>query len=361
METLLLISLIVWGFTRYAGTELMATARGTDPPRVRERREREARAHERAMSKRAQRTGPSIGEALASRIADRISNPRGAKEPGPARQAMGEWWGDSWGYATDRRRRRHERHATGNLRRQRAARAFRNWWEGKRDSKRQDEPSGRRWADAEVVDDPSDQPEDDIVDAEIVEDDPTGADPGRGKDTDPTEPTDTEPAATPDEQPQAPEPTATEEPPEPERTATEEPDTPAEPAEPDADTTRPDPGTATIHPIRKDPPMTSATADLTSGETLDPTAAHSFASQMATLGQQMHSQLELSVSSLESRGVTGEPIDHLRQMQENASTFAASAESAKAHFARHMNTQDVVTSDSTIAGTVKDTYLGTVS
>jgi hypothetical protein len=105
--------------------------------------------------------------------------------------------------------------------------------------------------------------------------------------------------------------------------------------------------------------MTSPNPTLTSGETLDPAAARAFTEQMANLGQQIHAQLELSVASLTERGVSGEPINLLCQMQENAAQFMTSSQSAKAHFERHMNTQDVVLSDDTLAGTVKtDTYLG---
>jgi hypothetical protein len=339
MEPLVLTALLLWGLTRYAGTELMATARGTEPPRIRERRERAARAHERAMAKRASRTGPSVGEALAKRIADRIANPRGPKPPGPARQAMGEWWADSWNYATDRRRRRHERHEAGNLGRQRAARMFRNWF-GRRGPEQDRRPSGPRWVDAQVVDDA--EATDDIVDAEVVEEPPQADTPTKEK-----------PPASP--RPETPPP-----PREPTRPHDQPPAT-AQPDEPETatTTTNPDARTASVHPIRKALPMTSPNPTLTSGETLDPAAARAFTEQMANLGQQIHAQLELSVASLTERGVSGEPINLLCQMQENAAQFMTSSQSAKAHFERHMNTQDVVLSDDTLAGTVKtDTYLG---
>ncbi|MEV1295375.1 hypothetical protein [Pseudonocardia sp. NPDC049635] len=132
----------------------------------------------------------------------------------------------------------------------------------------------------------------------------------------------------------------------------------------DKPTDRPDPQTdpqptATIHPIRKDTPMTGANPNLTSGETLDPGSAHHFCEQMQNVGGRLLTEIEQSVSSLSQAGVTGEPIRLLEQMRENASLFANSAGEAKTHFARHLNTQDQVLSDDTLAGTVNGTYIGT--
>ena len=339
METLLLIALITWGLARYAGTELIATARGTEPPRLRDRQRRAERAHERRMARENRRTGPTVGDALAQRIADRIAHPRGARTPGPARSAMGEWWSDAWGYATERRRERHQRHADGDLLRQRLARNLRERFGGNTDPQWRPRPTTaqrppRRPDDAEPV----------VIDAEPTPDQPTDH-------TEPTPTNDDTPTgntADGDKEPDQHEP---------------DPDPQPEPTDPDPDP-EPRPAaehepTATIHPIRKDTPMTGANPNLTSGETLDPGSAHHFCEQMQNVGGRLLTEIEQSVSSLSQAGVTGEPIRLLEQMRENASLFANSAGEAKTHFARHLNTQDQVLSDDTLAGTVNGTYIGT--
>lgn len=344
METILLISLITWGLTRYAGTELIATARGTEPPRLRDRQRRAERAHERRMARENRRTGPTIGDAIAQRIAERIAHPRGPREAGPARKAMGEWWNDAWGYATERRHQRHQRHADGDLLRQRLARKLRDRFGHTRDNQwrprpRTQEP-GRRSEPSEPV----------IIDVEPTTDQP-----------DHTEPTPASPA----DGPATPNAPVEEE---------EEDQTPPEdpPQKPDHESTPPtsdtDPNpaadhqpTATVHPIRKDTPMTGANPNLTSGETLDPGSAHHFCTQMQNVGQRLLNEIEQSIASLSRAGVSGEPIRLLEQMRENASLFATSAGEASSHFARHLNTQDQVLNDDTLAGTVNGTYMGTRS
>ncbi|MCF7547205.1 hypothetical protein [Pseudonocardia sp. WMMC193] len=355
MEPVILTALLIWGLTRYAGTELMATARGTEPPRIKERRERASRAHERSMAKAARRSGPTVGEALGRRIADRIARPRSPKPPGPARQALGEWWSDSWGYATDRRRRRHDRYADGDLGRQRAARWLRQRWSGRQ----QDPQSGPQWADTRVTDDPGPPDPDDIVDAEVVEDPPPSTPPTA------TPPTNTHETTSPDARPDSPEPVEPEQPqPGPDPADKKAPEPPDPEHETDPDDTQelratPDTGMASVHPIRKALPMTTPTGTMTSGETLDPTAAHRFAQEMATFGQNAQTQIELSLTNLSSRGVSGAPIEHFQRMFEAMGQFVASAQEASAHFARHIGTQDQVLSDDTLSGTVQaDTYLG---
>lgn len=337
METILLISLITWGLARYAGTELIATARGTEPPRLRDRQRRAERAHERRMARENRRTGPTVGDALAQRIADRIAHPHGPREPGPARKAMGEWWNDAWGYATERRHQRHQRHADGDLLRQRLTRSLRERFGRSRSDQRRPRPTTdrRRTEPNKPV----------VIDAEPTPDQPEHPDSAPPNDTPapPNEPVDKN-----DRQPDR-----------------DEPPKPTEPdhAEPDTD---PNPAadhqpTATIHPIRKDTLMTGANPNLTSGETLDPGSAHHFCEQMQNVGQRLLTEIEQSIASLSQAGVSGEPIRQLEQMRENASLFATSAGEASSHFARHLNTQDQVLSDDTLAGTVNGTYMGTRS
>ncbi|MQA63914.1 MAG: hypothetical protein GEU86_21165 [Actinophytocola sp.] len=124
MEPFLFSLLVAWGLVRYGVTDLVATARGTESPRYRERRQRLALQHERKMARL--QTGPTIGQAVASRIAHRIAHPKPPRDRSgqtPFRRFMGDWWEDSWNYATERRLRHHERKQTGDLPRQKAARA----------------------------------------------------------------------------------------------------------------------------------------------------------------------------------------------------------------------------------------------
>lgn len=342
METLVLVALITWGLARYAGTELIATARGTEPPRLRDRQRRAERAHERRMARESRRTGPSVGDALAQRIADRIAHPRGPRSPGPARAAMGEWWSDAWGYATERRRERHQRHADGDLLRQRLARNLRQRFGDTTDPHWRPRPTTAQRpphrtdnADPVVIDaEPTPAPPTDHTKPAPVEETPTDGPP-----EDPEKPNQHEPDHT--QQPEA---------------IHTEPDT-----EPEPRSAAEHQSTATIHPIRKDIPMTGANPNLTSGETLDPGSANHFCEQMQNVGQRLLTELDQSVASLTQAGVSGEPIRLLEQMRENAQLFTSSAGEAKTHFGRHLNTQDQVLSDDTLAGTVNGTYIGTRS
>ncbi|MBN9759842.1 hypothetical protein DMP14_31455 [Pseudonocardia sp. Ae707_Ps2] len=100
-------------------------------------------------------------------------------------------------------------------------------------------------------------------------------------------------------------------------------------------------------------------ASMGSGETLDPGSAHHFCEQMRGLTERMFTELEQSVASLSSAGVSGAPITLLGQMQEHAALFRDSASSAQSHFARHLSTQDQVLADDSLAATVSGTYIGT--
>ncbi|WP_226351796.1 hypothetical protein [Pseudonocardia sp. ICBG601] len=363
METILLVSLLVWGLARYAGTEVIATARGTEPPRLRDRRRRAERAHERRMAKDARRSGPTIAEALAARVAERIAHPRGRREPGPARKALGEWWADGWDYATDRRRQRHERAAAGQLRRQRWARALRD--RVRQASRGRSGVGGRgEWT---TRPGPPQTPQ-------AASERDTDRTPEAGPmviTVDPAAP-ETPPAPAP-----APEPVPTEK-----ETEEKREDPPADGSVP-ATETEPETGVgwASVHPLHRPTPtsttsspvtssndgkdglMTAATSTssgtMASGETLDPGSAHHFCEQMRGLGERMFSEIEQSVSSLSAAGVSGAPIALLSQMQEHAALFRDSAGSAQSHFARHLSTQDQVLSDDSLAATVSGTYIGT--
>jgi hypothetical protein len=355
VELLILIALASW-----AACGPVGHWRKTEPLRIAERRQCSAQAHERRMARVARRGGrPTITEAISLRIADRVTNPRG----GPAQQAVADWWADSWLYATERRRTRRSNAANGQLRRQRAARAVTEWVANRRrPSDAQDGPT-RPQRDPWARPRPHHQgdAEDDIVDAELV-DDPEDAGPAERTATQPGEPRDPRgdhPAAT-DTPTPPPAPGPARDPDQREDTpATPPPDEHPAPAEPD-----PTPEAwASVHPIR---PIGKDTHDMTthtvtSGETLDPAAGLEFVRSVRESTEQIMTQIELSETSLSSRGVTGEPVALLAQMREAFSTAVASCGAAVTHFERHLNIQDQVLADPSLAGSVHGTYVGTRS
>lgn len=134
MEPFLFSLVMAWALVCYAATDLVATVKGTESPRYRERQQRLAQQHERKMAR--MRSGPTIGQAVAGRIANRIAEPRPPRDRSgqrPFRRFLAQWWDDSWNHATVRRHRHHERKAEGELPRQHAARAtkdaFARWHE----------------------------------------------------------------------------------------------------------------------------------------------------------------------------------------------------------------------------------------
>jgi hypothetical protein len=362
MELLILLALAGW-----AACGPVGHWHKTEPLRIAERRQQSSQAHERRMAWIARRGGrPTVTEAISLRIADRIINPRG----GPAQQAAAEWWADSWLYATERRRARHEKAANGQLRRQRAARAVNEWVATRRRrSDAQDTPTRAQsdpWGRTQPQHQQSRDVEDDIVDAELV-DDPD-------EHTEPSEP-ERQTDATADAQPAAPPPGAhadqaiNQDTPPPESEQREDPtgqnptgQNPPDDAQPAHDLPRPE-TLASVHPIRpigKDH-QDMSTHTVTSGETLDPAAGLTFVRSVRESTEQIMIQIELSETTLTDRGVTGEPVELLAQMREAFSTAVASCAAAAAHFERHLNIQDQVLADPTLAGSVHGTYVGTRS
>lgn len=371
MEIVLLCLFASWALMRYGVTDAIAAAKGTESPRVGERRQRAAHAHERAMA----RTGPTVGEAIAGRIAHRIANSKQKdgtpRERGPARQFAAELWGDSWAWAAEKRRTQQER---GGTRRQPQADSTgtnpstdrpapgseatgpdggdTNSWGWTYDPRRDGWPTGRHARgtattepevlDGEVVDTDRDgeTDPDGVIDAEEV-DQPT---PEPGAATSPTGQDDTTDEAADGGQ---------------DDTDHDPTDNPTDDPTQDTTTTTGTP-LASVHPIREDITMSAPTAEhsVGSGETLDPGSAKRFSEDIKGLGEQINQSLETSISNLEERGVSGEPVDLFRQMQEAAQTLIGHSETARSHFERHEGTQDQVLSDDTLAGTVADGYLG---
>lgn len=461
MELLTLAGLLAFAIVRYGLTDLVATVKGAESPRIAERRQRAAQAHERKMARLAQRTGPTVGEAVAQRIANRIANPRGERQPGPARQAMAQWWADTWGYAAERRSQRHERAAAGQLRRQRLARAARQRWNRRRhrggDPARRPgwswrveregqgpRPDSSHGPDQQPRPQPGpsdttpDQPphhrpeqEEPVADrpAPDAPHEPSGPDrdPGHGPTAGPGRPAagGPQPGESPtgqahrreqqrprddlgfdgdhpdvsgrrrnqsagdgrrkriwadaevvgdDARPADP-PVTPEVEPGPDyatghvviegqvepRLALPPAPEPAGPAPAQHDQHDTDPHLASVHPIRKDQPMTTAEHTMASGETLSPADGLAFVNSVKANQEAVFQNVELSVTTLESRRVSGEPISLLTEIQESLQMVVSKCERAAEVFERHINTQDTVLGDDTIAGTVEDTYVGTVS
>lgn len=353
MEILVLLMLAGWGAARYGANGTLAHARKVEPLRIAERRQRAAQAHERAMARAARRTGLTIADAISMRIADRVANPRG----GPARQAVALWWSDSWGYATDRRLVRHEKAAHGLLGRQKAARALKQWLtrtagqrSRQRATKTSQRPPGPGWKVQTQADVIADDQGEDIVDAELVDDLPDAGAPAAEPDptatgTGTTDPSATEPAAAEAHPGTAPNATGVQ------HDTDLQHDTVAD--------------LATVHPIRKDTPMTASTHTgtnehtVSSGEVLDPAAALNFVHGVKGVAERLVAEIELSISSLRQRGVAGEALDLLAQLQEAFGNGAGVADQVAGHFQRHLTIQDQVLSDPDLAGTVAGTYVGT--
>lgn len=181
-----LLGLLIFAALRYGITDAIAAARGTESPRVAERRERASMAHREKMARLQGSGPPTLAQAIGQRLADRIANPpeksHETKPPGPARSWFNELWADAWADAADRRRENRDRAARGDLPRQRAARAFTDRLNGRGADPAADstDPDGLRTApdadddivEAEIVDDDGRTPPgDNVVDADVVEPD----------------------------------------------------------------------------------------------------------------------------------------------------------------------------------------------
>lgn len=143
MEPFMFSLIMAWALVRYGVTDLVATVRGTESPRYRERQQRLVQQHERRMARL--RAGPTIGQAVTGRIARRIAEPRPPRDrtgQRPFRRFVGEWWEDSWNHATESRHRHRDRKQADDLPRQRAYRATRNAFDRWRHSRTANAPAG---------------------------------------------------------------------------------------------------------------------------------------------------------------------------------------------------------------------------
>ncbi|MGD9529489.1 MAG: hypothetical protein AB7V44_22215 [Pseudonocardia sp.] len=101
--------------------------------------------------------------------------------------------------------------------------------------------------------------------------------------------------------------------------------------------------------------MTST--DTLNAETLDPQAGLAFAEATAKLLHDLAAQVELSSTTLTSRGVSGPVCDLFARLHDELGIAATTAEEAKTHFEEQIATQDVVHATDGLSGTVEDTYL----
>lgn len=304
MEPVTFSLVMAWLLLRYGVGDAVAAWRGSESPRTVDRAARQNIDRER----RAAGLGPTVGQAVRGRLAQRIANPppRPDREPGPFRTWLAEWWDDAWAGATERRiARRQARHAEQLRREQEAERRRRG--EDELWTRRQ-----RRDPDPDLEREPADDP--DVIDAEVV-------------DT--------------DDEPPAPEPDPAPEPID--MTKPDQPDQPEQHDQPDQ------PDTA---------PKESSVPNIDmNGETIDPTSASAFATNCKAVADQLLVAIEQSIALLTERGVAGAPLEHFEQMRESFTIASQAAEAANGYFEGHINTQDQIGSDDTIAGTVEGTYL----
>lgn len=92
----LIISVLIAKYlVSYGVTDAISAWKGTESPRDRDRKARQERARSRLTSGgNGAPSGPTIGQAMSSRIAGRIANPPPKKPRGPLRTFMSDLWGD---------------------------------------------------------------------------------------------------------------------------------------------------------------------------------------------------------------------------------------------------------------------------
>jgi hypothetical protein len=99
----------------------------------------------------------------------------------------------------------------------------------------------------------------------------------------------------------------------------------------------------------------SSVSGMVNADGLDPAGSIAFTTEVERAGLDLASTVENSVTNLVGRGVSGEPIEHLEQIQVAATELAGASASARRHFTNHLQIQEVVHSDDTVGGA---TYLG---
>lgn len=310
-SALVLSLLIAKYFTKYSVQEAWAELRGNPSPRATDRASRAGGDSDAGGDGWGRRErGPGIGSAVRDRVADRIRNPPPPRQPktsrGPMRDAVASWWFDVWDQADQDRR---ERVAARDRRR------------GEREAeRRRRENAGAR---------PEPPGPDDVVDAEVVEDDkprvnltkkPKEGSGERG--TPPREP-----------RPDLPEEPKWERP-------TRFPDNETDsPDDPQSDTTGGNP------------------VPTPNGETTNPNAGSAFANDVAALQGEVVAQTDQSIASLTQAGVAGPVVDALREAMDAAQVARSKYEFAAARFAEHEAKRDDIASDEELKGTQKDSYL----
>lgn len=103
---------IAWIFIRYVVGDLIEACTGRPSPRTTQRQARQQAQKDRAAAG----LGPTLGEAVSGRLANRILNPppkKPHKPRGPAGQFMADWWADTCDEARERTRRARQRRLQG--------------------------------------------------------------------------------------------------------------------------------------------------------------------------------------------------------------------------------------------------------
>ncbi|MQA14932.1 MAG: hypothetical protein GEV09_12375 [Pseudonocardiaceae bacterium] len=405
MEMLLFACLVATAVTRYGVTDLISTIKGTESPRHKERQLRLAQQHERTMAALKQRQGPTISEAVASRIAARIGAPRPPRDRSgqrAARRYFGALWDDAWTDATERHQVRHERARVGDLPRQRPARATKNAvaaraarWAQRRRHGAGDPDAGP--GEPDITDAPGPQPaagtehtdnhgqpmtdRDDQLGEDLADDEQEQTEPPAGRGCDFTVSTATpygekcghaaagkwhegddewfcaghmgdEDAAA--EMSICPRCGVWHDYRSPRCGSCDflmasdyllDPDDP-DPTDPDDDPSpegaeQPASPLATIHPI-------GATTTMQTGEIYNPESALADATAISGEVSQLVSHLDASHGALAQRGVSGAPLDAYAQMLDAAQSLVAAADTAASSFTGHQDIHDVVHSDDTV-------------
>lgn len=362
----LLVLATMW-VLRAAAEDGYATVRGLpESPRIARRRARQQLAQQHIAM-----TGqPTIGQAVASRVAQRIANPR--REIGPARRYLAGLWEDSWEDAAtrheERRRKREERRREQEQREREQA---------EREAAGRPDPDNalrtrlclgrcgvlvvepREWCDdCEARD--ADHPE------EYDDDEPDGLDDIQIEDLnratstreynfwycangcgravpnradwcpacliDLVPPTDVRPDDGPDP----------------------DDDTPGD-DQPAPETPEPDPAPDTT---RKDtPPVTNPTE--IDGDVRDPLTSLAYATGCLDTNTRLMNELDAMANNLAGEGVGGEVVQIVRDAWNAAEQFGLAALGARDEFARHVAVQAGIAGNTELRDTVRDTYLDT--
>lgn len=312
MEIVLLawvLLLATMWLARILAEEMWAAIRGQTSPRIARRRAREQLARECGT--------PTIGQAVAFRVARRIADPPRRRWAADLRGLLDEVWADALEEARVRHQHAHEVRVRARQARQERAQRF-----GARP------PRGQGWQ-AHTGGRPA---------PPAAEDDEsvTATRPCRVcRRVFVVEP---EELCTTCEQAAAPA---------------------APPPDPDPDPPRPDDlDDDQITDEQEMPTMTSATHNI-NGDVRDPRTALSFATSCRGFNDGVVLELDILANHMEQAGVGPRPVAEIRVLQDAARAYSGSNSRSVKAYAQHVVTQADIAGDEDLAGTVRRTYLDT--